>query len=299
MWLHKRSEFKLSTSITSKISSAPTEFFQDPNFQCEPDSLLEKLSQTCQTCPSTIAWNTFFDHYYVYREDERYKLHPYPNGTIPRLDLVQIADNDYRLLKVTPPIDIPAQYIQDKYKHPILKMIELSSSEKYRNYWQNIQSSGHKEYDFVQYALTKKLYPNRPIFLEPDPKQVFPRLERLYSTENSLTTEAILGQVWCIYPMIRTDPAVWLILYATKGTESLRVVALRNGKIAEEGTTAYLEHALNEMHESKNDYTQQISRRISKAYSCGRLKYLHFHQEWNREDNEPGDIVQMQFHLVR
>lgn len=273
-------------------------FFQDTNLKFHPNSAFKDLQMVVQNAPLEIAWDAFFDHYYVHCKDQKYQLLYYPGSNSPDLDLIQTTRESYQLAKSSRVVDISAQYIKDNDNRLSLKAIELGNLNSTKSGSKDKLLAPIERDNLIQHVL-KKLYPQRPIFLGSAPKPVFPRLERLWDGPgDSSMPESRLGETWCIYPMIRTDPVVWLILAITVGAESLRTITIEDGRLAEEGTKIYLQHALAEMRKSDNSYSRQLAEQVSQALSCGRVKYLHIHQEWHYETNILGSTIQMQFHLV-
>jgi hypothetical protein len=195
------------------------------------------------------------------------------------------------------PIDIPAQHVTTKADKLILSHIAPCDSEKYKAYRQR-KSERPELKRIIEYTITQKLYPQRPVFIGAAPKPVSPRLELLWGSDDTPTNASPLNQIWCIYPMMRTDPPQWLIIAATTDTQPLRTITLENGQIAQEGTHEYLCHALHLMTECKDEYTQALSKHVTEAIEYRRIKYLHIHQTHDLQTAEPRDILQMQFRLV-
>jgi hypothetical protein len=195
------------------------------------------------------------------------------------------------------PIDIPAQHVTTKADKLILSHIAPCDSEKYKAYRQR-KSERPELKRIIEYTITQKLYPQRPVFIGAAPKPVSPRLELLWGSDDTPTNASPLNQIWCIYPMMRTDPPQWLIIAATTDTQPLRSIPLENGQIAQEGTHEYLCHALHLMTECKDEYTQALSKHVTEAIEYRRIKYLHIHQTHDLQTAEPRDILQMQFRLV-
>jgi hypothetical protein len=195
------------------------------------------------------------------------------------------------------PIDIPAKHFKAKNSKSILSHIASCRSEKYSAYHQRKQDRPELKL-IIEYAITQKLYPQRPIFIGFAPKAVYPRLELLWGQiDESILNPSPLNQIWCIYPMMRTDPPQWLIMAATTDAQPLKTITLENGLIAEEGTLAYLERSLYLMGESEDEYTLTLSKRVTEALADKRVKYLHIHQTHDSQVGAPRDILQMQFQI--
>jgi hypothetical protein len=195
------------------------------------------------------------------------------------------------------PINLPAQHYKTKNSRAILSHIASCDSEKYKTYHQRKPDRPALKL-IIEYTITQKLYPQRPVFIGVAPKPVYPRLELLWGqTDDTSIESSPLNQIWCIYPMMRTDPPQWLIVAATTDTQPLRSIPLENGQIAQEGTREYLCHTLHLMTECKDEYTQALSNRVTEALENRRIKYLHIHQTQNSQTQTPRDIIQMQFQL--
>jgi hypothetical protein len=197
------------------------------------------------------------------------------------------------------PIDIYAQYLKRQDSSLFLSRIESCHSVKYQSYRQSYKE-GLDLTHFVKYAITQKLYPNRPISIGPAPTPAYPRLEWLWGAMDLPTLpHNPLNQIWRIFPMSRTDPPQWLIIAATVDGESLKSIGLENGQVVQEGTSEYLGRSLQLMSQTDDEYTCTLSRLVREAFEQKRVKYLHFHQTQNLETGEPRDIVQLQFQLYR
>ncbi len=193
------------------------------------------------------------------------------------------------------PIDIPAQHYKAKNSKSILSHIAPCDSEKYKTYHQRKLDRPTLKL-IIEYAITQKLYPQRPVFIGITTKAVYPRLELLWGQSDTPTNS--LNQIWCIYPMMRTDPPQWLIIAATTDTQPLKNIPLENGQIAQEGAYEYLERSLHLMSQSDDEYTQVISQRVTEALEKRRIKYLHIHQTQASQTENPRDILQMQFQIL-
>jgi hypothetical protein len=197
------------------------------------------------------------------------------------------------------PIDIYAQYLKGQDNSLVLSRIESCHVAKYQNYRQS-HKDGLDPMRFVEYAITQKLYPNRPLSIGPASTPAYPRLEWLWGAMNQPTLpHNPLTQIWRIFPMNRTDPPQWLIIAATVDGESLNIIALEKGQMVQEGTSEYLGRSLQLMSQTDDDYTCTLSKLVREAFEKKRVKYLHFHQTQNLETGEPRDIVQLQFQLYR
>jgi hypothetical protein len=83
-------------------------------------------------------------------------------------------------------IDIHAQHLSTKNGQPLLSHICPSHSEKYQSYHQrNTERPAQKR--IIEYTLTQKLYPNRPVFIGTAPKPLYPRLELLWGEGDEAT----------------------------------------------------------------------------------------------------------------
>jgi hypothetical protein len=193
-------------------------------------------------------------------------------------------------------IDIPAQHYKAKNSKSTLSHIASCASEKYKTYHQR-QPDRPVQKLIIEYTITQKLYPHRPVFIGVAPKAVYPRLELLWGNDDTPTECSLLKQIWCIYPMMRTDPPQWIIMAATSDSQPLQSILLENGQIAQEGTLAYLARSLHLMGECEDEYTQTLSKRVTEAIGYKRIKYLHIHQTQNSQTGESRDILQMQFQL--
>jgi hypothetical protein len=194
-------------------------------------------------------------------------------------------------------IDIPAQHVTTKTDKPILSHIASCNSEKYKAYQRKRERSDLKH--IIKYTITQKLYPQRPVFIGAAPKPVYPRVEMLWGeNDESAAIANSLTQIWCIYPMMRTDPPQWLVVAATTDTQPLKTIALENGQIAEEGSLEYLRRSLHLMFQSEDPHTLNLSKLVTEALECRRIKYLHIHQTEDCETSTARDILQMQFRLV-
>jgi hypothetical protein len=194
------------------------------------------------------------------------------------------------------PIDILAQHYKAKNSKSILSHIAPCDSEKYKTYHQRKPDRPLLKL-IIEYTITQKLYPQRPVFIGIATKPMYPRLELLWGSDDTPTNASPLKQIWCIYPMMRTDPPQWLIIAATTDTQPLRSITLENGQIAQEGTLAYLERSLHLMSKSEDEYTQTLSKRVTEAIPYRRIKYLHIHQTQDSQTQAPRDVLQMQFQL--
>jgi hypothetical protein len=197
------------------------------------------------------------------------------------------------------PIDIYTQYLKGQDNRLFLSRIESCHLAKYQNYRQS-HKDGLDQTRFVEYAITQKLYPNRPFSIGPASTPAYPRLEWLWGAMDSpILPHNLLTQIWRIFPMNRTDPPQWLIIAATVDGESLNIIALEKGQMVQEGTSEYLVRSLQLMSQTDDDYTCTLSKLVREAFEQKRLKYLHFHQTQNLKTGEPRDIVQLQFQLYR
>lgn len=192
--------------------------------------------------------------------------------------------------------DFPCQHHTTKAHKLILSHITFCEGEKYKAYCLRRREAPWFKL-MIEYTITQKLYPQRPVFVGAAVKAVYPRLELLWGDE--LTVPDGLTQIWCVYPMMRTDPPQWLIVAASSDTQPLQAIALENGQIAQEGSYEYLNRALDGMAQSENEYAQGLSHRVGDALEDGRVKYLHVHQTLDAETRRPRDILQMQFKFVR
>jgi hypothetical protein len=172
------------------------------------------------------------------------------------------------------PINVPAQHYKAKNSKSILSHIAPCQSEKYSAYHQRKQDRPALKL-IIEYAITQKLYPQRPVFIGFAPKAIYPRLELLWGqTDETILNPSPLNQIWCIYPMLRTDPPQWLIIAATNDTQPLKTIFLENGQIAQEGTYEYLARSLHLMAQSEEEYTQAISQRVTEALEHRRIRHV-------------------------
>ncbi len=196
-------------------------------------------------------------------------------------------------------IDISAKHLKNRDDKIILTLIDSCKSEKYTSYLKRKQRSDEQNL-FVGYTITQKLYPNRSIFIGEAPKAVFPRLECLWGHTDEPTMQPNpFTQIWCIYPMIRTDSAQWIVIAGTTDHQPLKTIALENGKMAQEGTYEYLLRSLFLMAQSEDEYTQALAGLVSEAVEQKRVKYLHVHQTLDEKTEKPRDMIQMQFQFTR
>jgi hypothetical protein len=266
--------------ILQSLDNDPTERQNSP----EPDA--------------KTSWNQFLTQYYFSSEEDRYTLHPIAKNTVTQLILSQSESSCYHLTEADSTLDFAAQYLKDKGGQVCLKLIESGDSKQYKAYRKKhpriLELNG-----FVEYVVTQKLYPKRPVFVRNTSDHVYPRLERWWcSSEATPITPNPFAQVWCVYPMKRTDLAHWLIIAATTGTQPLNTIELNNGKMAAEGTVAYLGQMLEKMMQCEDELPRRLSHHLTEALGRGGVKYSHLHQEWNFEADEVGDIIQLQFQLV-
>lgn len=218
------------------------------------------------------------------------------------LDASLIAPNNV-LQPVNPfadtshPIDLYAKYLKHKTGSPIISLLESCHNKAYQTYLQ-LHPDTPPLKRLIEYALTQKLYPKRPVFIGPAPKAIYPRLELLWGhTDEPTLTQTLLTQIWCIYPMLRLDSTQWVIVAATSDTQPLRTIPLENGQWVQEGTLAYLERSLQLMTQSEDEYARMIGKRVAEALSHRCVKYLHLHQTQDFQTGVPRDIVQLQFQL--
>jgi hypothetical protein len=191
-------------------------------------------------------------------------------------------------------IDILAQHLNQSNGKRSLTLVTSCQNPKFKTYCQRRSTQSILRL-IIEYTITQKLYPQRPVFIGAAPKAVFPRLEQLWSDSDP----SPLRQIWRVFPMNRADAPQWLILAATTDTQPLQTLTLENGKIAQEGTDDYLQRSLHLMAQSDDDYTQTLSHLVTEASEQKRIKYLHLHQTQNLQTQEPRDLLQMQFQLVR
>ena len=199
----------------------------------------------------------------------------------------------------TQPIDLHARYLKGNHNIPLLAYVDSCGSDKYLTYQKrNPERSGPN--CFVEYAITQKLYPNRPVSIGPASQAVYPCLELLWNdTDEASIPHTALTQIWRIYPMLRHDPVQWFIIAATTDTQCLKTIALENGQIAQEGTSEYLRQSLQMMAQHPDEYTQTLVGLATEAIEQRGVKYLNFHQTQDLQTGEPRDIVKLQFQLER
>ncbi len=195
------------------------------------------------------------------------------------------------------PVDLPAHHLKNKENKILITLISSCQDEKYQAYLQRKRTQ-QTEHKFVEYTITQKLYPQRPIFIGPAQKSVHPRLELLWGDAEEPTLDPNpFAQIWCIYPINRTDPPRWIIIAATTEHQPLRTLTLADGQTAQEGSQPYLNEGLSRMALSEDEYTHILGDLIVAALERKQVKYMHIHQTFNSHTAEPGDIVQMQFQL--
>jgi hypothetical protein len=190
--------------------------------------------------------------------------------------------------------DFSSQHHSTKNGGLILSHITSCEGEKYKAY-----CLGRPEHPWfklmIEYTITQKLYPQRPVFRGAAARPVYPSLELLWG-DDAMTLDG-LTQIWCIYPMMRTDPPQWLVIAATSDTQGLRTMALADGRVAQEGTYAYLNCVLEGMAQGEDEYVQGLSGRVSEALGRRCVKYLHVHQTQDGLTGRARDILSMQFRL--
>jgi hypothetical protein len=197
-------------------------------------------------------------------------------------------------------IDLYAKSLKRKGKddRPMLTHIAACRSEPYQAYRQRHAALPPLELA-IRYTLTQKLYPNRPVSIGPAAQDAYPRLERLWGSTNATALpDRPLNEVWRCYPMLRTHPPQWIVMTATSETRKLKAMVLEDGRIAQEGTRAYLERALRLMtRQSQDESTYDLGTLAIAALEQGCVRWLHLHQTEDLETGEPRDIVQLQFQL--
>jgi hypothetical protein len=191
-------------------------------------------------------------------------------------------------------IDIPAQHLSQNNGKRGLTLVTSCQNPKYKTYCQRRSTRSILSL-IIEYTITQKLYPQRPVFIGAAPRAVFPRLEQLWSDSDP----SLLRQIWRVFPMNRADAPQWLILTATTDTQPLQTLTLENGNMVQEGTSDYLQRSLHLMAQSDDDYTQTLSQLVTEGLEQKRIKYLHLHQTQNLQTQEPRDLLQMQFQLDR
>ena len=225
------------------------------------------------------------------------------NPLLGYLDISLLASTNNLEQSVDPftdfnkPVEIQAHHLKNKEGKILLTLISSCQDEKYQAYLQRkrTQQIQHK---FVEYTITQKLYPQRPIFIGPAPKSVHPRLELLWGDAEELTLDLNpFAQIWCIYPINRTDPPRWIIIAATTNHQPLHMMTLADGKTAQEGSNAYLKEGLARMASSEDEYTHILGDLVTTALERKQVKYMHIHQTFNSHTAEPRDILQIQFRL--
>ena len=248
------------------------------------------------------AWNLFLTHYYLSIEGDscasgvRFTLHPITKDINPQLVLNQTEDGQYLLTEGRLKLDFPARYLRNKDGQLLLKLIEPEGSEKYKAYRQKHPNLVEQD-AFVAYTVTQKLYSKRPAFFRNKSTRIYPRLEQWWCTDDMGVAPNPFAQIWCIYPMTRTDLPLWLVIAATTGTQPLKTIALGNGQIAVEGTAVYLGRSLEMMLQCEDEETQRLGNLLTEALGRGGVKYSHIHQEWNFTMDAPGDMLQLQFQM--
>ena len=249
------------------------------------------------------AWNLFLTHYYLSIEGDscasgvRFTLHPVTKDINPQLVLNQTEDGQYLLTEGRLKLDFPARYLRNKDGQLLLKLIEPEGSEKYKAYRQKHPNLMEQD-AFVAYTVTQKLYSKRPAFFRNKSTRIYPRLEQWWcSTDDMGVAPNPFAQIWCIYPMTRTDLPLWLVIAATTGNQPLKTITLENGQIAVEGTAVYLGRSLEMMLQCEDEETQRLGNLLTEALGRGGVKYSHIHQEWNFTMDAPGDMLQLQFQM--
>jgi hypothetical protein len=271
---------------------------RDHLYQCIQTLTDSQLNSTAQTLKHEIETLTTQQQHQQTLLDQLEK-----NPLLGYLDTHLLDPNSHLKEPIQPftnssqPINLSAQHYKAKNSRAILSHIASCDGEKYKTYHQRKPDRPALK-RIIEYAITQKLYPQRPVFIGIAAKAVYPRLELLWGqTDDSFLNPNPLTQIWCIYPMMRTDPPQWLIIAATTDTQPLKTILLENGQIAQEGTYEYLERSLHLMSQSEDEYTQAISQRVTEALAHRRLKYLHIHQTQNSQTKTSRDILQMQFQI--
>jgi hypothetical protein len=255
---------------------------------------LQKLLTPPESNPKG-EWVQFLTHYYLSFDADRYTLHPIPKNN-PLLVVSQAENGQYLLTESSLNPDFPARYLSHKDGKPLLKLIEPEGSEKYNTYRKHHPSPIEQDI-FVEYTITQKLYPKRPVFIR-NGSACLPRIERWWcSADKTTLTPNPFAQIWCIHGMLRNHLPQWLIIAATTGSQPLNTITLERGLSAAEGTAAYLGRSLEVMMQCEDEETQQLGHLLTEALGRGSVKYSHIHQEWNLKTNEPADILQLQFQM--
>lgn len=213
------------------------------------------------------------------------------------LDKVHTIQPSELFLDRAQPPDIKAQYFRRKDESLLFFKVETFRAAKYQAYSRR-HSDIPEHTRFVEYVLTQKLYPNRSVFIGSAPRAVHPRMEVLWGHEHEPSMSYNpFSQIWCVYPILKTDAPQWLIIAATTGNQRLKTVALENGQIAQEGTSEYLTQSLQLMVQNTDDYTSTLGRLVSEAYEVGQVKYLHLYRTQAQDTFQVRDILQFQFQL--
>ncbi len=198
------------------------------------------------------------------------------------------------------PMALAAQFIRRKGNEPnnslMLTHIAACQSEAYQLYRQRFPDLPPLHLA-IRYTLSQKLYPNRSVFVGPATKAVTLRLELWWDGTVDTAPTGCFTQIWQLFPALPTHPTQCLLITATRETQKLKTIALADGRIAQEGTKAYLWQALRLMSQAPDASTCALGEMVSEAVEQSRMRWVHLHQTEDLETGEPRDIVQLQFQL--
>jgi hypothetical protein len=265
--------------------------------------LLKKMSdrQTDGGFDLDAAYEQFADFYYFIRHDSCFQLRCHQTDLAPELELQQLENGEYCLKELSRRVLYRSSYLKQADGTDVIKRVPLPNAAQFLDYGRKLPTPRapfkllnstdlqQLAQQSAEYVIVRSLYPNCAVFIGPAAQKLRPRLELLWGGVDLDSTDWDIGfsQIWRLIPALKTDQPLWLVVAATIGTQSLTVKAA-----AEEGTWHYLNHRLEEMQQSQDDYLEALASLLQSAIADGQIRYLHIHQDRSDVDNVLGEIVQ-------
>jgi hypothetical protein len=147
-------------------------------------------------------------------------------------------------------------------------------------------------------VVIQSLYPDHEFYLYPSKvdETVYPRIELQYGRIEFAPIPNVFSQIWRIVSS-PTEPAQWLMTTATFESYEKKSIRLDDGRIAEEGSRAYLEQAIKVMCEDEEECIRILGAQLQEALQGNCITHKHIHRAYDEATGKLGAVKVMTFSL--
>jgi Immunity protein 49 len=198
--------------------------------------------------------------------------------------LANISANEAELKQLNAEIDaLDSENDEDLTEDPELKLKRIDRTIA-------LQTS--------EQVVIQSLYPDHEFYLYPSKvdESVYPRIELQYGRIEFVPIPNVFSQIWRIVSS-PTEPAQWLMTTATFESFEKKSIRLDDGRIAEEGSRAYLEQAIKVMCEDEEECISILGAQLQEALQEGRITHKAIHRAYDEATGKLGTVKVMTFQL--